>query len=254
MTLKDSRLLSGHLFWRGEADLASLIHISRLRVPSRLYLASESGCFQNKFLSVYQKIPSATVVGSLCFHFTLCVCVCVCVCVFVCVRCYVRALLQLQGMKTGGTNGFHVCRKTRWRHRKTLLFMKNTWNQSNLNYLPVVAAFVVCSFSVRSPAVSPPSEQVWCLKVEGHTHTTHRHTQHTHTTHTLHTDTHTHNTHMFFFFTVLFAVSLKIDSTGLSLSDEKSSHFFIEFPLVKVVKNANYQLLLYLRCRVNKLV
>lgn len=29
---------------------------------------------------------------------------------------------------------------------KTLLFMKHTWNHSNLNYLPVVAAFVVCSF------------------------------------------------------------------------------------------------------------
>ncbi len=46
--------------------------------PSRLFLAAESGCFQNKFLTVYQKIPgSATVVGSLC----VCVCVCLCVCV-----------------------------------------------------------------------------------------------------------------------------------------------------------------------------
>lgn len=81
-----------------------------------------------------------------------------------CVRCYVT---QCNYRAWGrGTNGFHVCRKTRWRHRKTLLFMKNTWNQSNANYLPVVPAFVVCSFQsvcqeCRHPASRSGSVYGW---------------------------------------------------------------------------------------------
>ena len=113
-----------------------------------------------------------------------------------------------------------------------------------------------CRLQFFSSLASSVTTQRAGLVSEGggtHTHYTQTHTTHTHNTHTTHRHTHTQHTHVFFF-TVLFAVSLKIDSTGLSLSDEKSSHFFIEFPLVKVVKNANYQLLLYLRCRVNKLV
>ena len=69
-----------------------------------------------------------------------------------CVRCYVT---QRNYRAWGrGTNGFHVCRKTRWRHRKTLLFMKNTWKQSNPNYLPVVPAFVFAVFSLFARSVA----------------------------------------------------------------------------------------------------
>lgn len=147
MALKDTSFCRDSL-WR-KRQIWRTSFTFPCQTPSWLFLAAESGWFKNMPLTMFEKIP----VPRRWAH---------------CARARARARGSLRnyGARRRQTNGFHVCRKTRWRHRKTLLFTKNTWNQSNGNYLPVVAAFVVCSFRFARQRWHHPASR--SERVDGH--------------------------------------------------------------------------------------
>lgn len=158
--IKGHELLSGHfLFWRQRQIWPASFTFSS---PSRwwLFLAAESGCFQNKFLTEYIKrsqCHSGGLALCACFHFTVCVCVC----------CYVRACAttghedrgQMDSMFAGkhaGGTGKLCCL---WRTRET--------NQIWIIFL----LFQLLSFAAFSSLASSVTTQ-WaglcvCVCVEG---------------------------------------------------------------------------------------
>ncbi len=143
--------------WRGSFTFSS-------PSPSRLFLADESGCFQNKFLTVYQKIPVPQwwACSVLSFH---CVCVCLCVCVLL-----RKSLLQLQGMKTGD-KWIPCLQENMLEAQENFVVYEEHVKPIKSELSSCCCSFCRLQFSVRSPAVSPPSEQV-CVcagKVERHT-------------------------------------------------------------------------------------
>lgn len=105
---------------------------------------------------------------------------CVCVCVYVCARVCVRAWATT-GHGDGGTNGFHV-----WRKKNTLEAQEKTFVVYEEHVKPIKSELSSCcssscrlQFLVRSPAVSPPGEQIcvcaWSLQT--HMQWTHMHPQ-----------------------------------------------------------------------------
>lgn len=187
----------GGRFWRASFTFSS-------PSPSRLFLAAESGCFQNKFLTVYQKIPVPQWwARSVRLAFiSLCVCV----------QCYVREPVATTGHEDGGQMdsmfaGKHAAGTGKlcclWRTRET--------NQIWIIFL----LFQLLSFAVFSSLASSVTTQ-WaglCLCMEGreglllaHTHAVNSHAP---------GDARS-LAHMHLAFSTTFS---KSDSTGLSRSD-----------------------------------
>ena len=143
--------------------------------PSRIFLAAESGCFQNKFLTVYQKIPVPQWWAQLC---SVCLLSFHCVCVCVCVR---KSLLQLQGMETGGQMDSMFAGK----HAGGTGKLCCLWRTRETNQMWIIfLLFQLLSFAVFSSLASSVTTQraglcVCAGKVEGHTCSeltcTHRH-------------------------------------------------------------------------------
>lgn len=165
----------------GEQELANLIHIFISESPVIIF-SSWKWLFSKYVPDSISKDSSATVVGWLCacFHFTLSMfhaCVCLCVCLCACVR---KSLGNYRAWR----------RRDKWipclQEKNTLEAQEKTFVVYEEHVKPIKSELSSCcssscrlQFLVRSPAVSPPGEQIcvcaWSLQT--HMQWTHMHPQ-----------------------------------------------------------------------------